>query len=129
MRATWIGSEWAGASAFSRPAGLRVVGVGVVLLGLTGPAEVQVDLQGTAVHPDAPDSAWESLWSDTLNAVAQLSRPVWVGAAAWLRWVLSSVNAPAPGTLRFSAAAPPMPSQCSGPAPCPIHAAVSGEAE
>lgn len=112
-RATWTGSEWAGARAFSRPAGLRVAGVGVVSLGLTGPAEVQVDLQGTAVHPDAPDPAWESLWSATLNAatpaVAQLSRPVWVGAAAWLRWVLSSVTAPAPGAS--------------------IHAAVSGEAE
>jgi len=34
---------------------------------------------------------------------------VWVGAAAWLRWVLSSVTAPAPGAS--------------------IHAAVSGEAE
>ena len=112
-RAVWSGTAWSGSTAFARPPGLRVSGVGVVALGLTGSADVAVDLQGTAVHPDAPDAAWESLWTANLTpaapATAQLSRPVWVGVAAWLRWVLSNVSAPAPGAS--------------------IHAALSGEAE
>jgi hypothetical protein len=112
-RATWSGTSWSGSAPFSRAAGLRVAGVGVASLGLSGSAEVAVDLQGTAVHPDAPDDAWESLWTATLTpaapATAQLARPVWVGVAAWLRWVLSNVSAPAPGAS--------------------IHAALSGEAE
>ena len=112
-RAAWNGIDWSGSRPFARPSGLRVSGVGVVALGLTGSAEVAVDLQGTAVHPDAPDAAWESLWTATLTPAApvsaQLSRPVWVGVAAWLRWVLSNVSAPAPGAS--------------------IHAALSGEAE
>ena len=111
--ALWSGTSWSGSKPFSRPPGLRVVGVGVASTGLTESAEVAVDLQGTALHPDAPDLAWESLWSTTLTATtpaaAQLSRPVWVGAAAWLRWVLSTITAPAPGAA--------------------IHAAVSGESE
>ena len=80
-RAVWSGSSWSGSTPFARPAGLRVAGVGVVSIGLTGSAEVAVDLQGTAVHPDAPDAAWDSLWTANLTpaapATAQLARPVW----------------------------------------------------
>lgn len=113
LRAHWTGSIWTPSTPFPRPAGLRVVGVGVLALGLTGAAEVLVDLQATVLHPDAPDSAWESLWSTSLTpespAATRLSSPVWIAGAAWLRWVLSNVTAPPIGAS--------------------IHAALSGEAE
>lgn len=99
--ATWAGGAWSAAPAFGLPDGLRVAGVGVAARGLTEGDAVAVDLQGTVLHPDAPDGAWASLWTATLTAAepaaARLAEPVWVGTASWLRWVVATLSAPAAG--------------------------------
>ena len=100
-RATWSGAAWTPAPAFPRPEGLRVAGLGLAAEGLAGEDAVAVDLQGTVLHPDAPAGAWDSLWDGTLTAAtpvaARVAEPIWVGSAAWLRWVVSNLSAPAAG--------------------------------
>lgn len=100
-RSVWSGEGWAPMAVFVRPDGLRVAGVGVAARGLTGEAVVAVQLQGTVLHPDAPEGAWDALWTTTLTAnapaAARLADPVWVGTAAWLRWLVSTVSAPDAG--------------------------------
>lgn len=93
QRAVVTGGAWTGLAVIEREAGARLVGVVALAAGLVLGGDVTVSLQGTVLHPDAPDGAWVELWSGSLSsaapAAASVASPIYVGAASWLRWRLS----------------------------------------
>jgi len=97
QRTSASGGAWTALSVVEREAGVRLVGLVALAAGLSLGSEVVVRLQGTVLHPDATDAAWVELWSGTLTsstpAAGSVATPVYVGAATWLRWTLST---PAP---------------------------------
>ncbi len=89
------GETWSAAPVFERPVGLGLVGVGAWVGHPT--AATTVVLEGTVLHPSAPDSAWTTLWQGVVSAEAPAvvgASPLFVGAVRWLRWQTTTATPP-----------------------------------
>jgi hypothetical protein len=89
---------WTGLQPVERPAGLDAVGLAAHARGLPNGAQITAALQGTALHPEAPEGAWTTL--ATLVCTEEAPAAGLVGQALvvvlgcrFLRWSLRHVGA------------------------------------
>lgn len=89
---------WPAPGVWRRPDGVTSVAAGAWLTGGTGP--VTVVLEGTVLHPSAPDAAWSPLASWTLGPEAPVATsglaPLVVALVRFVRWRLASTPEAAP---------------------------------
>ena len=93
-----LAGVWSGLAVVERPAGLDAVGLAAHARGLPNGAAVTAELQGTALHPDAPAGAWAPLATLVCTEEAPVvglvgQALVLVLGCRWLRWSLTHVGA------------------------------------
>lgn len=99
-------NTWAPPAVWTRPDGVQTGAAGAWLSGGSGP--VDVVLEGTVLHADAPADAWTALASWTLSPDGPTAttglQPVLLGLVRFVRWRISSSPDAAPPGASLSLA-------------------------